>query len=111
MVPFALRERIGLFSKYVGKLQPILAALPRTLAAATLVPRALQDQQRSLMLSELEAEIKRAEELAFDLDAITEGDLEEPPRLAPLYDLAALGQLLQHHQLLPPPGRKASGQG
>src|SRR6185295_11200628 len=43
-VYMALRERIGLFSKYVGKLQPILAALPRTLGAVTLAPRDSQEQ-------------------------------------------------------------------
>ena len=31
-VYMALRERIGLFSQYVGKLQPILARLPQTIA-------------------------------------------------------------------------------
>lgn len=101
-VYIALRQRIGLFGKYVGKLQPILAALPRTLATVTLAPKASQDQQRSLLLSELEAEIKRAEGSGFDLDAITEADLEEPQRPAPLYDLASLDQLLQHCELLPP---------
>jgi len=101
-VYLALRERIGLFSKYVGKLQPILSSIPRALAQTAFLPRSEQDEQRSRALSELEAEIRKAEAAAFDLDAITDADLEEPRRPAPLYDLAALDQLLRRPDLLPP---------
>ena len=38
----------------------------------------------------------------FDLDAVTEADLEEPPRPEPLYDLADLDDLLRRGDLLPP---------
>jgi SNF2 family DNA or RNA helicase len=101
-VYLALRERIGLFSQYVGKLQPILATLPRSITNATLSKRAEQEQQRAALVNELDNSIRQAQEESFDLDAITEADLEEPLRLEPLYDLQTLDQLLQNPSLLPP---------
>lgn len=37
-----------------------------------------------------------------DLDEMTEAALEMPPRPAALYDLCALGQIVQRPELLPP---------
>ena len=50
-VYLALRERIGLFSQYVGRLQPILATLPRSIVNATLSSRSEQEQQRANLVS------------------------------------------------------------
>jgi hypothetical protein len=86
-VYLALRERIGLFSQYVGRLQPILATLPRSIATAALSSRSEQEQQRATLVSELDRSIRQAQAESFDLDAITEADLEEPLRSEPLYDL------------------------
>lgn len=101
-VYLALRERIGLFSQYVGRLQPILATLPRSIATAALSSRSQQSQQRATLVSELDSSILQAQTDSFDLDAITDADLEEPPRPEPLYDLETLDQLLQNPALLPP---------
>jgi SNF2 family DNA or RNA helicase len=101
-VYLALRERISLFSQYVGKLQPILATLPRSIAAAALSSRSQKEQQRATIVSELDNSILQAQADGFDLDAITDADLEEPPRPEPLYDLKILNQLLQNPALLPP---------
>ncbi|PSB45019.1 helicase [Cyanosarcina cf. burmensis CCALA 770] len=101
-VYLALRERIGLFSQYVGRLQPILATLPRSIANATLSSRSQQEQQRSALVSELDRNIRQAQAESFELDAITEADLEEPLRSPPIYDLKTLDQLLQTPSLLPP---------
>ncbi len=100
-VYLSLRERIGLFSQYVGKLQPILSTLPKALAALTLAPRDRQEQERSQLLNDLDTAIKRNEASGFDLDAATESDLEEPTRPDALYDLDALDQLLHNHEMLP----------
>ncbi|WP_237402083.1 helicase-related protein, partial [Francisella tularensis] len=54
----ALRERIGLFSQYVGKLQPILATLPKSIANAALSNRSGQEQQRATLVSELDSSIR-----------------------------------------------------
>ncbi|MBE9019049.1 helicase, partial [Chroococcidiopsidales cyanobacterium LEGE 13417] len=101
-VYLALRERIGLFSQYVGRLQPILATLPRSIANATLSSRSQQEQQRAALINELDRSIRQAQVESFDLDAITDADLEEPLRSPPLYDLKTLDQLLQTPSLLPP---------
>ena len=101
-VYLALRERISLFSQYVGKLQPILATLPRSIAAAALCSRSQKEQQRATIVSELDNSILQAQADGFDLDAITDADLEESPRPEPLYDLKILNQLLQNPALLPP---------
>ena len=100
-VYLALRERIGLFSQYVGRLQPILATLPRSITTAALSSRCEQEQQRATIISELDKNIRQAQAESFDLDAITEADLEEPLRSKPLYDLKTLDKLLQTPLLLP----------
>jgi SNF2 family DNA or RNA helicase len=96
----ALRHRIGLFSKFVGKLQPILATLPRSLSEAVLGAR--DKSQREGIVSDLEERIRKQEQEGFDLDAITEADLREPSRPAALYDLDALDELIRRPELLPP---------
>ncbi len=96
----ALRRRIGLFSKFVGKLQPILAVVPRSIGEAVLVGRDKAHAQD--LVTELEARIRRQEEEGFDLDALTEADLQEPPRRPALYDLDALDALIRRPELLPP---------
>lgn len=85
----------------MGKLQPILATLPRSIANAALSNRSEQEQQRATLVSELDSSIRQAQEESFDLDTITEADLEEPLRPEPLYDLKTLEKLLQTPALLP----------
>jgi SNF2 family DNA or RNA helicase len=101
-VYIALRERIGLFSQYVGKLQPILASLPKSIASVALANRNEREKQRDTLLSEIDENRRKADTDSFDLDAITDADLEEPPRSDALYDLEALDLLLHHTDLLPP---------
>lgn len=101
-VYIALRERIGLFTKFVGKLQPILASLPRSIATAALARREDRDRVRDDLLSRLKGDVRTAEEAGFDLDAILESDLEEPERPEPPYSLADLEVVLNRPDLLPP---------
>lgn len=98
-VYMALRQRIGLFTRFVGKLQPILAALPRNISEAVLGAR--DEAQRQEMVRDLEERIRKQEEEGFDLDAVTEADLDEPPRPPALYDLPALDRLIRRPDLLP----------
>ena len=86
----------------MGKLKPILATLPRSIANAALSNRSGQQQQRATLVTELDNNIRQAQEQNFDLDTITEADLEEPLRPEPLYDLKTLDKLLQTPSLLPP---------
>ena len=101
-VYLALRERIGLFSQYVGKLQPILATLPRSITNAALSSRTQKEEQRATLVNELDSSIRQAQADSFDLDVITEADLEELPRSEPLYNLKTLDKILQSPSLLPP---------
>ena len=101
-VYMALRERINLFSNFVGKLQPILARLPRTIAENALAGREDQERRLQQMNSQLEQEVRDAEQASFDLDEITDRDLDDPVRNEPLYGLQDLGILLGASTLLPP---------
>lgn len=58
--------------------------------------------QRAGIVSDLDEQIRKQEQEGFDLDAITEADLDEPPRAAALYDLDALDALIRRPELLPP---------
>jgi hypothetical protein len=99
----ALRERIGLFTKFVGKLQPILSSLPKGIAGITLVaPKDRRDRDRAGLVSRIDGELAAAEESGFDLDAIIQADLDEPVRADAFYDMPALERVIQRPDLLPP---------
>lgn len=102
-VYLALRLRIGLFSKFVGKLQPILASLPRQLSETMLTgPREQRERAKETLVANIGAQVSEVEQQGFDLDAITEADLDEPVRPAPYVDLDALDLLIRRPELLPP---------
>jgi superfamily II DNA or RNA helicase len=102
-VYLALRLRIGLFSQFVGKLQPILARLPKQLADTTLLaPREQRDKAKDNLVATLDNEVRTIEQQGFDLDAITEGDLDEPARPEAAYDLETLDRVIRKPELLPP---------
>jgi hypothetical protein len=52
-------------------------------------------------VTELDSSIRQAQADSFDLDIITEADLEEPIRPEALYNLKTLDKLLQTPALLP----------
>ena len=47
-------------------------------------------------------QVREVEQQGFDLDAITEAELDEPVRPAPYVDLDALDVLIRRPELLPP---------
>lgn len=98
----ALRTRIGLFSTVIGKLQPILAALPRQFAEAALTGSETRPLERAALVSRLESDIQARSGDAFDLDEVASADLDEPERPAPLYSLDTLDEVLRDAKLLPP---------
>lgn len=100
-VYISLKERIGLFSQYVGKLQPILASLSKNIATVALSSREERDRQKNTLLSNIDENSRKAENASFDLDVITEADLEEPKREEAFYDLEALDLLLHCPKFLP----------
>jgi hypothetical protein len=97
-----LRERIQLFSTFVGRLQPILARLPGAISSLTLGKRGDQERDRSGLVSDILSDVTELDSAGFDLDQIAQPDISEPIRPAPLYGLPELNQILATPTLLPP---------
>jgi SNF2 family DNA or RNA helicase len=103
-VYLALRQRIQLFAKFVGKLQPILASVPRRIADAVLggpVDEHEKVRRRLQIENDIANEQLRIDQNAFDLDAITEGEVEELERPDAPYSLHDLGVLISTPELIP----------
>jgi len=98
----ALRQRIGLFTAVIGKLQPILSSLPARIAAATLAPYGERERVRAGLVTGLAQAIADSEREPFDLDESTRVALEEVPQPPSPYDLADLWRLLGRSELLQP---------
>lgn len=101
-VYIALRERIQLFETFVGRLQPILARLPRLIESVALDATQKQPGAIEFMLNSLENDVDNAAKTGFDLDEMTDAELEEPKRPEPLYGLPELNAVLRSTRLLPP---------
>jgi len=98
----ALRNRIGLFTSVVGKLQPILSRLPHRIAEAALASREERTRLRANLLSTLEEEVAESESEAFDIDAATRDAMTIPFLPAPPLTMAYLSNVLRDSDLLPP---------
>lgn len=101
-VYMALRERIQLFESFVGRLQPILARLPKLIEGAALKGTQGQSGTIENLLSSLAMDVDAARQSGFDLDEVTDADIEEQPRPDPLYGLPELNAVLKSTRLLPP---------
>jgi SNF2 family DNA or RNA helicase len=97
----ALRTRINLFTSVVGKLQPILAQLPKTIASRVLGGRQLV-ADREALLNDVQSDIDQAEQTGFDIDEVTQTDLEEPYRPDSPLDMHDLDRVIQSVPALPP---------
>jgi len=99
----ALRDRIGLFQKVVGRLQPILSRLPALISSRVLSGSGRSPQGRRDAVGEVLTEAERLEAAGgFDIDAVTDGELDEPAREATSMALVDLGRVLCSAGLLPP---------
>lgn len=103
-VYLALRRRIGLFENVVGRLQPILARLPSLIQERVLEGGAKDEVARQRAVNAIENETIRVQEdgSGFDIDAVTEVDLEEAPRPEPALSLLDLDAVIRTAALLPP---------
>jgi hypothetical protein len=104
-VYLALRQRIQLFAKFVGKLQPILAKVPQQISEAVLrgpADEKERERRRLQIANDITAEQRKIEQQAFDLDAVTEADIEDPKRPDAPYSLDDLRRLMTIPELLPP---------
>jgi len=101
-VYMALRRRINLFESVVGRLQPILGKLPGVITGHILDRRNRDPEARAAVTGDLEQQAEAARQEGFDLDAMLDADLQEPPRPAPKLSLADLDLVIQRPDALPP---------
>jgi len=98
----ALRSRIGLFESVVGRLQPILAQLPRTISQAVLSGGERGSQERANVVDTIEQQAREAEGGGFDIDAVTEEDLILPVRAPSPVTMEDLDRVIGSSDLMPP---------
>lgn len=97
----ALRRRIHLFESVVGRLQPILARVSSVITNHVLGRHAQDPGVRAALTDELEQEAEAATREGFDLDAMLDSDLQEPPHPIPKLTLPDLDMVLQRSDSLP----------
>ena len=98
----ALRERIGLFQSVVGRLQPILARLPRRISESVLSGESRDARERANVVDAIEQQTREAEGRGFDIDAVTESDLSMPERAPSPVTMEDLDRVIQLPDLMPP---------
>lgn len=96
------RAEVMVFQSFVGRLQPILARLPRAITDVSLGRTEDRDRARANLVADIESGLTSAERAGFDLDEVTVEELDEPPRPPAAFGLAELGALLGRPELLPP---------
>ena len=99
----ALRKRINLFEAVVGRLQPILARLPRTIADSVLAGREDRHATRATALQSVETQAREITAGGgFDLDKVLAEDLTMPERARPRVTLNDLDRVIGSSDLMPP---------
>ena len=97
----ALRNRIGLFESVVGRLQPILAQLPRTITQTVLSGENRDARERANVVDAIERQTREAEGRGFDIDAVTESDLAMPPRTQSSVTMEDLDRIIGSADIMP----------
>jgi hypothetical protein len=85
---------------FSGRLQPILARMSGVITGQVLGTRSRDPEARAALAGALEQQAEQAKREGFDLDAMLDGDLQEPPR--PMLTLQDLDMVLQRADSLPP---------
>ena len=98
----ALRSRIGLFEAVVGRLQPILARLPRAIADAVVSGAGREGPERAGAAEAIERQARQAEAGGFDLDAALDADVTLPERPASPVTMQDLDRVIGSPGLMPP---------
>jgi hypothetical protein len=78
-----------------------ISLLPSRIAATVLTRRDQQEDEHSRVVSEIALEVEAIGQAGFDIDAKTETDLTQPPRLEPLLNLSDLDCVLQREAAMP----------
>ena len=98
----ALRSRIGLFETVVGRLQPILAQLPRAIADAVVSGAGREGPERARVTDAIERQARQAEAGGFDLDAALDDDVTLPDRPPSPVTMEDLDRVIGSPGLMPP---------
>ena len=98
-----LQSRIGLFKTVVGRLQPILAQLPRAIADAVVSGAAGREgPERTSVTDAIERQARQAEAGGFDLDAALDADVTLPDRPPSPVTMEDLDRVIGSPGLMPP---------
>ena len=95
-----LRERIGLFEQVVGRLQPILAQMPRAITGAVLSRQGRGDAEN--VADQVERQATEEGQVGFDIDTTLDSDLAVPTRTPSPITLDDLDRVLNDAGLMPP---------
>ena len=95
----ALRRRIGLFETVVGRLQPILAQLPRAIAGAVLSGR---ERERVEVVETIERQASDSDQRGFDLDDALDREVTMPERPQSPILMEDLDRIISNPTLMPP---------
>ena len=98
----ALRSRIGLFESVIGRLQPILASLPQRISTAILSGTDRDVKDRENIVEDIERQAREAEGRGFDIDTVTEENLEMPERPSSTVTMDDLDRIITSAELMPP---------
>jgi hypothetical protein len=98
----SLGKRINLFEQVLGRLQPILARLPKLISEAVLLGQAGDPESRGNLTARIESEAKAAAASGFDLDAAIDEDFTEPARPPSPLSLEDLDSVIRSSDALPP---------
>jgi len=103
-VYLALRKRIKLFESVVGRLQPILAQLPRTITATVLQTPPPNKHERQRLATSITSQVDELnrERTGLDLDLLAADVLEVPVRTPAALDLDRLDDVIRSATLMPP---------
>ena len=96
----ALRRRIGLFEQVVGRLQPILAEMPKAISDAVLAGREAADFRN--VADRIEHRASAEEQSGFDIDAALDAELAIPERTPSPVTLDDLDRVITDPGLMPP---------
>ncbi len=97
----ALRNRIGLFESVVGRLQPILAQLPRTISRTVLSGEERDAIRRANVLDEIEQQAQETERGGFNIDDVTDEELTMPERAPSPVSMADLDRVITSPDVMP----------
>lgn len=97
----ALGNRINLFEKVVGPLQPILAKLPGTITNTVLAHPRTEAPDRANLREVIERQIDESESGGFDIDAVLDEDWTMPERPVPAMTMDDLDRVIGAEHLMP----------